>query len=64
MLVLNRKIEDTIVIKNIQRDDLIIIKLLSMQGQKQIKIGIKASKNYSIFREEIYKPNLKKENDV
>jgi carbon storage regulator len=55
MLVLSRKIEESIMIG----DDIEIV-VLSTEGDT-VKIGIKAPKNVEIFRKEIYE-NIEKEN--
>ncbi len=48
MLILTRKIGETLIIKND-----IIITILSIKGN-QIRIGIEAPKNIPIYRKEIY----------
>ncbi len=53
MLILTRKIGETLIIKND-----IIITILSIKGN-QIRIGIEAPKNISIYRKEIYIKILK-----
>jgi carbon storage regulator len=49
MLVLTRKINESIIIGNN-----IEIKVLKM-GKNVVELGIKAPRNYSIFREEVFK---------
>ncbi len=48
MLVLSRKVDESIVI-----GEDIEIKVLSVKGE-QVKIGIKAPKNVKIYRKEVY----------
>ncbi|MCK9221480.1 MAG: carbon storage regulator CsrA [Limnochordia bacterium] len=49
MLILTRRIDETIII-----DDRIKITVVEI-SRSQVKIGIEAPKDVSIFREEIYK---------
>ncbi|QHE53594.1 carbon storage regulator CsrA [Pontibacillus sp. HMF3514] len=48
MLILNRKVNDSI-----QIDDDIEVKIISIEGD-QVKIGIEAPKSIDVFRKEIY----------
>ncbi len=57
MLVLTRKIGETLIIKND-----IIITILGIKGN-QIRIGIEAPKNISIYRKEIYVKIIKNKNN-
>lgn len=50
MLVLTRRIDESVVISD---DSQIEVKVLSIQG-RQVKLGIKAPQSVSIHREEIF----------
>jgi len=51
MLVLSRKLHETIVI-----DDDVKVRVLSVSG-KQVRLGIDAPRDVGVHREEIYKRN-------
>ncbi len=57
MLILTRKIGETLIIKND-----IIVTILSIKGN-QIRIGIEAPKDIPIYRKEIYIKILKNNNN-
>ncbi|BAT71412.1 carbon storage regulator [Thermosulfidibacter takaii ABI70S6] len=57
MLVLTRKLEESIII-----GDDIEIKILGISG-KSVKIGIKAPRNLPVYRKEVYEA-IKRENEA
>jgi carbon storage regulator len=53
MLILSRKVEESIII-----NEDIIIKILGVKGL-QVKIGVKAPKDVKVYRDEIYRKILR-----
>jgi carbon storage regulator len=58
MLVLSRKINQKIII-----NDDIVVTIVNIKGD-QVKLGIKAPSDITVYREEVYKAILKEMEDI